>query len=181
MPAEGDAPIRRERRQVRRVIDPADARSLKDATKKQTLFSFIPAMYRLSSPTEHPRLPISRSLVHVAGEGPLLALYPRSGTNRQWQQRGGYDPFTEVSGSARYLRKAEDLARSKALRPTRAHRVVGVLHAACPNAGLTASFTKKGAQQLRWGFAVESWRASRRRVRTPFGGGNTDWIRSRAT
>ena len=33
-----------------------------------------------------------------------MALYPRSGTNRQWQQRGGYDPFTEVSGSARYLR-----------------------------------------------------------------------------
>ena len=70
---------------------------------------------------------------------------------------------------------------SKALRPTRAHKVVACVSCSLPNAGLAASFTKKEVQQLCWRLAIESWRASRRQVRTPLGGGNTDRIRSRAT
>ena len=42
-------------------------------------------------------------------------------------------------------------------------------------------FTKEGARRRRGPIAFESSKPSRRRVRTPLGGGNTDRTRSRAT
>ena len=43
------------------------------------------------------------------------------------------------------------------------------------------TFHEKGVQPPRYRIAIESSRGSRRRVRTPLGGGNTDRIRSRAS
>ena len=47
--------------------------------------------------------------------------------------------------------------------------------------GATIKSHEKGVQPLRRRIAIESSRGSLRQVRTPFGGGNTERIRSRAT
>ena len=61
------------------------------------------------------------------------------------EYRLGTDLTATRSRDVRYLRKAEDLARSKALRPTRAHRVVGCASCSLPQCRVDREFHEKGS------------------------------------
>ena len=95
-------------------------------------------------------------------------------------------PLTVVVASPSYaqqvtlLCKAEDAGPSNALRPTRAHKVVGCVSWSLPQYGVGREFHEKGSSEAVLAVCDRKLESVTPTSRTPFGGGNTDRIRSRA-
>src|SRR5208282_327014 len=79
------------------------------------------------------------------------------------------------------LREAEDAGPSKALRPTRAHKVGGCVSCSLPQCRVGREFHEKGSSAAVLGACDRKLESVTPTSLTPFGGGNTDRIRSRAT
>src|SRR5271154_456956 len=58
---------------------------------------------------------------------------------------GSLDPFAEPLANVGYLREAEDAGPSKALRPTRAHKVVGCVSCSLPQCRVGRELHEKGS------------------------------------
>jgi hypothetical protein len=108
------------------------------------------------------RLVLTRS--ELAPERSVLAPSCRTGASRNgWKVADRtHSPGRPATRTICAKRKTQGLQKRCAQHVRM--KSSAAFHAACPNAGLAARFTKKGAQRLRWQFAIESWRASRRRV-----------------
>src|SRR5271166_3701140 len=70
------------------------------------------------------------------------------------------------------LREAEDAGPSKALRPTRAHKVVGCVTCSLPQCRVGREFHEKGSSAASLAVCGRKLESVTPTSRTPFGGGN---------